>query len=186
MGFLGTSTKVQDMLSQMEIRINHFLHIRQTDFIRGYFSIWIPSVLIAFLIWVALRASIRTRVTQGFLRSVAGLITIFAPPAYWFQFWEWTFRPEGWPNFGAPFELAIAVVITVLFLSRKWSPPFWVGLLLVGAHYAYWYYTTEWVPFATNYASPAGAILGFCSAVAWVRYVGWLRRFATVEAPLAS
>jgi hypothetical protein len=185
MGFFETRA-MELMFLQMEIRINRFLHIRQTDFIRGYFAIWVPSLLIAFLIWCLLRTFARTRVTQEFLRSVAGVITIFAPAAYWFYVYERTFWPVGWPYHGAPFELAIALVITVLFLRGKLRVPFWASVLLIGGHYAYWYYATEWVPFATNYASPAGPILGFCSAMGWVLYVSWTNGSRALNVSLIS
>src|SRR5258708_6231725 len=77
------TSNIAGLLGRMESRINNVLHIRQTDFIRGYFGIWIPTVIVAFLIWVLLRVFHRGRFTQEFLRALAGLITIFAPPTFW-------------------------------------------------------------------------------------------------------
>jgi hypothetical protein len=183
MGFV-TSDAAVSRLSRMDARINQLLHIRQTDFVRGYFAIWIPSVVVAFLIWVVLRTFSRTRVTQEVLRSLAGVLTIFAPPAYWVSFYERTFWTVGWPYRGAPFEMGAALVATLLFLSGKWKVPSWAGLVLLAGHYAYWYFAMERVLFATNYASPAGPILGFCSALAWGLYVSRLRAVKAGGLPL--
>jgi len=39
----------------LEVFLNHLLGIRQTDFIRGYFTIWIPSLILAACIWSLVR-----------------------------------------------------------------------------------------------------------------------------------
>ena len=170
-GLFGESEAIDVTLARMEIRINHFLHIRQTDLIRGYFSMWIPTLVIALLIFGMLRSSSRTRVTREFLRTVAGLITIVAPFAYWVHYWIVTSWPDDWMQNGRPFEMVTALIFAGLLLSRKIEPYFWQVVLLLAAHYTYWYYATEWIPFATNYASPVGPFLSFCAAVAWVRYL---------------
>jgi chromate transport protein ChrA len=172
MSMAFTSIAVSAPFSRMECRINVFLHIRQTDFVRGYFAIWIPSVLVAFLIWFMLRTFASKRLTQRFLRSLAGIITIVAPLAFWVFTYEMTFWPVGRPYVGASFEMATAVVCSLLFLSGKWKVPSWVSLLLIAVHYFFWY------------SGPSGQILGFCSAVAWGLYVSRLRRIEAVGTPL--
>ena len=56
-GFAATSVMFCLSLSaclpflHLEVYLNHLLGIRQTDFIRGYFAIWIPSLIVAACIW---------------------------------------------------------------------------------------------------------------------------------------
>ena len=180
------SIAVAAPFSRMECRINAFLHIRQTDFIRGYFATWVPSALAAVLIWVLLRTFARTRFIKEFLRSSAGAVTIFAPPAFWVFFYEQSFWPVGWPSRGAPFELAIALACTLLFLSGKWKAPPWVSFLLLTVHYVFWYFAGSSNPSYPNYAGPFGPTLGFCAAVVWGLYVSRLRDVLTVGPPIVS
>src|SRR5882724_9785816 len=88
LAFAGTSmvfrasVVVAAPFSRVEARINRFLHISQTDFVRGYLACWIPSVIVALLIWAFLRIFSRSPFTQEFLRSVAGIVVLFTPPAF--------------------------------------------------------------------------------------------------------
>ena len=178
LAFLGTSVTfivsvhVLAPFTRLECRINNFLHIRQTDFIRGYFSVWIASVLAAFLVWVLLRTLGRTRFAEEFLRSVAGITTLFAPLAFWVFVYERSFWPVGWPYRGAPFEIAGALICALLFLSGKWRAPSRAGVLLLAVHYIYWYFAGSSDPAGPDYSGPFGPVLGFCSALAWGQYVG--------------
>lgn len=172
--------------SRMETRINVFLHIRQTDYVRGYFSIWVPSVLVSLLIWVVLRTFARTRFIQGFLRSLAGIVTIFTPMAFWVFLYEHTSRPVGCPWEEAAFEMAAALIFTLLFLLGKWQVPAWASLLLLAAHYVFWYFTPSSDPAQAGYGGPSGPILGFCAAAAWGLYVSRLRKENAVGAPLVG
>jgi hypothetical protein len=192
LGLLGVSMALiasrttAALFTHMEIRINRSLHIQQTDFIRGHFETWIPSVLAAFLVLLILRTCARARFTQEFLRSVAGIITIFAPLAFWLFVYEQGSWSLVWPYNGAPIEVVTALACTLLFLSGRWKTPFWVGVLLLAAHYIFWYFAGESNPYFSNYAGLAGPILGFCSAVAWGLYVSRKRKVEAVGTPVVS
>jgi hypothetical protein len=174
MAFLA-STAILAPFSRLECRINVFLHIRQTDYIRGYFSIWIPSVVVALLIWASLRALDRNEFVEEFLRSLAGIMTISAPLAFWVFYYAQTFWPVGWPYRGAPFEITAALVCALLYVSGRWEIPSWAGFSLVAAHFAFWLFAGSSNPSAADYSGPAGPILGFCATVAWGAYVRRLR-----------
>lgn len=85
------------IFSGMESSINRLLGIRQTDYIRGYFATVIPSVVLAFALWAVLRLSWKTRTTRVILRSVAGMVALFALPALWFYSFQYYGWPFGWP-----------------------------------------------------------------------------------------
>lgn len=159
----------------MEIRINRFLHIRQTDFIRGYFEIWIPTVLAALLILVLWRAFARTRFTHKFLRGVAGIITILCPIVFWVLFYkqnQWSLTEIFVVD---PFEMVVALVCALLFLMGRWRLPLWATVPLLAAHYAFWFLANPSNINYPNYAGPLGPILGFFAATAWVLYVDKMR-----------
>ena len=72
---------------------------------------------------------------------------------------------------GAPFEVTTALVCALLYLSGYWTVPSWAGILILGLHYAFWYWAPSTNPSLPNYAGPIGPTLGFCSAIAWASYV---------------
>jgi hypothetical protein len=167
--------------SRMEYRINELFRIPQTDFVRGYFAIWISSVLLAVLMLVPLRGCARSRCAEEFVRSVGGFITLLIPLMFWVFIYQRTFWPIGWPYEGAPFEIAITLVVTALFVSGRWGVPSWIGLLLLVLHYLYWYIAPSSDPLRPNYMGPFGPILGFCSAVAWATYITRIRKSGGVR-----
>jgi len=59
-------------------------------------------------------------------------------------------------------------------------------LLLLAAHYMYWYFTPSSNPAQAGYGEPTGPILGFCAAAAWGLYVSRLRNVSAVGAPLVG
>lgn len=178
---LIASETMPTLFGRMESRINNFLHISQTDFIRGYFGIWVPTVLGAFLIWILLRAFHRGRYTQEFLRSVAGLITILTPPTFWvvvYVHMSWSFAAR----YRSVIEVTTALVCTLLFLSGKRRVPTWIGFIFLIAHYAFWYYIPGSEHGRPSYLGPFGPLLGLCSAVVWFLYasrLGYVRWLGT-------
>jgi hypothetical protein len=175
--FLGVSllflapTSLRIHFMHLEVEINMFLHIRQTDLIRGYFEYSIPSALVAFFIWLLLRLSSDTRFTKEVLRSVAGAVLLLAPPIFWFCNYQVVGWPFGWPYRWAPFELALMIMCLSLCLFKKSLIPGWVGVLLLLAHFGFWYWVPSTNPALANYAGPIAPILGFCSALVWGFYV---------------
>lgn len=159
----------------MEVSINRFLHIRQTDIIRGYFEFSIPSAVLAFFLWLLLRFASQTKFTTEFLRSAAGVLVLSALPLFWFYV---AFRERGSSDFHHMLlllELAIILIGAVLFLYRVQMYPLWCWIVLIGAHYAFWFYMRSNYQLA-NYAGPIAPIVGFCSGSAWAIYVNQMRR----------
>jgi hypothetical protein len=156
------------IFSRMESSINLLSGIRQTDYIRGYFAIFIPSLILALAIWAVLRLSWRTRPMTEILRSVAGVVALFALPAFWFYTFQYYGWPFGWPYRGAPFELGLALVCTLLFISGKWSIRWWLAVLLLAGHYTFFWVRIGGNYSMPNYAGPIAPILSFASAAAWV------------------
>lgn len=157
---------------RMEIRLNHLLGIRQTDFVRGYFALWIPSILLAILIWCLLRTFARSNLTREFLRSVAGIITVFMPLAFtvvYFKKMSWSLA---WLDKVDWFEIPAALICVLLFLSGRWPLPALAGYLLLAMHFAYWYFVGQSGASSSfaDYGGPYGDALGFCSALAWFQY----------------
>ncbi len=157
--------------SRMESSLNVLLGIRQTDYVRGYFTILIPSMILGSLLWAVLRLLQHTRMSHEILRSVAGLVALFAIPVFWiyaFQRYGW---PFGWPYRGAPFELLAVFICASLLLSRRWQFPMWSALLLLSGHYIFLWWLIGWNPAMPNYSGPIAPILSFCSAVVWAVYI---------------
>ncbi len=171
------SSTVDSAFTRLDFHINAFLHIRQTDFVIPYWALWVPAVAVALLIWLVLRVSARTRFTQGLLRSVAGIIIIVAPLTCCIygalRFPDGMRWPRGWLQALSPVEMAAAVICALRFLSGRWKRPFWVAVLLLAAHYRFWFYfgvfghPFNYLYLPANFSVP----LNFCAAVTWVAYV---------------
>ena len=67
----------------LEVHLNHLLGIRQTDYIRGYFSIWIPSLILAVCLLSLLRLVSRRCNTERVVRPIAGITILLCPTAVW-------------------------------------------------------------------------------------------------------
>ena len=159
---------------RLEININHFLGIRQTDLIRGYFEYLISSMILASCIGIVLHISSGTRLGKEILRSFAGGLLVLAPAIFWFFYYQVVGRAFGWPYRGAPLELSAAMVILALVLIRTWRIRWWLSSLLFAAHYNFWYWRPTSDPGLASYAGPWGPILGFCSALVWGIYIARL------------
>lgn len=174
----ATNFTILAALSRVEARVKIFLHLRQTDYVRGYIALWLPSTLLAFLIWIVLHVSARCRFTKRFLGSAAGVITIVGPFAFWVVNLHEFSWPIGWIYCAAPFETIVALVCALRFLAGKWGAGERATFLLVAAHYIFWYYA-RFSPNA-NPCDPYGpgafiTPLGICAALTWGAYVISLR-----------
>src|ERR1700758_1086891 len=108
-----------DVLSpffQIEFSINRFLHIRQTDLVRGYFAFCISSTLVAICLWGLLRLSSRSALMVEIHRFAVPFVVLLLPSAFWLYVNERFGWPYGFPYHGAPFELLAALACTSLFL----------------------------------------------------------------------
>lgn len=164
---------------RLEFSIDKLLHFPQTDFVGGHIAFAAASMALALCFWLALRLSAGAEVTKRILRSLAGPVVLAAPSAFWLYMYQKHGWPFGWPYRWAPFELALALVCVWLYIAGRWRFPIWFVLLLV-AHYAYWFWIPGGSDSASNYSGPAAPILGFSSALAWAIY---LRHLPKESAP---
>jgi len=159
----------------LEASIKRALHIRLTDVITGYIYHLIASTVLAILIGVCLQVSSRTRFTKWIIRSASGVILLLSPPIFWFCYYQKFGWPFGWPYRWAPLELGAALFCLILYLRKRWRVPGWIGMVLIVAHYFFWYWIPSSNPEAASYRGPIGPILGFCAAMAWVAYIARLQ-----------
>ena len=164
--FAADST-VSSFFSRLESSINVMLGIRQTDFVRGYVAILVPVLGGALLLWGVLRLASQTAIAREILRVWAGLVALFAVPA----FWALAVRDRGFPYQGVPVELAAILICTIAFLKDKLRIPLSIGFLLLAAHYAFYWFVVGGQLHAPNYAGPIAPVMSLCSAVLWVLYV---------------
>jgi hypothetical protein len=162
-----------------EIFLNRLLHIRQTDLIRGYFEYLISSAILALGIGTLLHMFSGTRLTSEILRSVAGVVLLLAPLVFWVCYYQILGWPFGWPYRWAPIELAGAFFCLALYLFGRLPAPRWTGLLLLAAHYSFWYLIPSSDPGRADYAGPIAPVLGFSSTLVWGMYVARLDRAST-------
>src|SRR5580704_6474290 len=97
--FVYASSAVIQTLDQLEFSANKFLHIRQTDFLRGYSEFFLPGMLLALCIWTLLRLSSRAQLAREILRWVGGVAALVAVPAYWLCMTYSAGRRYGWNPF---------------------------------------------------------------------------------------
>ena len=161
-------------LIKMEIYLNHMLHIKQWDFIRGYFAFYLPALIISALIWSLLRLSSRAKLTDQFLFWIAGPLILLAMPSYWlylatkYSYWG-LYGSEIWRLGLSPFEpiVATTIIFAYLFLRQKIS--LWPLVPLFALHFLFWTMPIHAVSFG-----PLGLvapIAGFGASVAWAFYI---------------
>jgi hypothetical protein len=165
---------------RLEIQVNHLLHIRQTDYIRGYFAIWIPSLAVASCIFILLLLLRNLSVSKKLLRSVAGMTIFLSPCAIWTCAFEHNGWSLDWPYKSVWGEAALAVICLWAFLHSPWVVGKWIGLLAFIAHALFWYFFLSTSFYGLNwglphYAGPAGLVLGISAAFIWEIYIRQLR-----------
>jgi len=177
---LMATTGTLAQLGRMERGINDLLHIPNTHLLRGYFAVWIPSVCVAALLWILLRALAHKPFAQRVLPSAMGIIILSAPAAFRLCF----FHHDSWPVDWWPWAgLAETAICAVLLISREWKWPLWAAWVLLIAHYGTWYFFVPGSQFySPGYNGPAGPILGLCSALAWSVYFKRLNEFRKIGA----
>jgi hypothetical protein len=167
---LALSARLLRLSTRMEVGINHLIGISQSDMIRGYFSILIPSAAVALVLWLLLWASSQSSTTRRILRF-GGVFVLFVPAVFWFFVYQRHGWPFGWPYRGAPIELGVAILCTWMFLFRRWPLGWWLSITLLALHYAFFWFRVGGDPYMPNLAGPIMPILGFCSAAVWGLYV---------------
>jgi hypothetical protein len=183
-GFAAVSTLFSSNLTaslpfiHLEVYLNHLLGIRQTDFIRGYFTIWIPGLIFAMCIWGLLQLLIRLRITQSLLRFAAGMIIVLCPAMFWTCLYERNGWSPQWPYKTIWGEATLATICLFVFLKGDWARSRRFGVLAFVGHCIFWYCFTvglrplRWVDWESPvYGGPFGMAFDFCSLLTWVLYV---------------
>ena len=148
----------------MEAIINRSLHIQQTDFIRGYFAFYLPSLAVAACIWVLLRLLANTDFAHMLLKQLAGLVAILAAPGFFL------FVNNG--RLGSEMaELVPVAAIAVMCFRNAKALPTWVVVVVFAAHNVFWFWQFGFRLSTFNYSGPLAPIACFFSATAWLLYL---------------
>jgi len=170
----ANSPSVSNPFGHLEMRMNHLLGIRQTDYIRGHFEFWIPALALAFCVLVLLRLFSKAAVTKKILRYFAGVAALFFLPVVV----NYVDQNRGWllaPPYGTISELVFAATVFFLFAYKKAPVPLSLSLAIVIAHYVFWYSfrgrlrIPNWD--APGCFGPLGPIIALGASVVWVAYV---------------
>ena len=140
----------------MERGLNAFIGLPYSDFTRGYFAIWIPTVVLALLVWVGLRRS-------GILVSRYALALTIATPLI---VWILIGRNPWHYGITLPVIELLAVVVSRIVLNRCGVKSLLksVQFSCILLHFGFWYFLTESDPSFPGYDGPFGPILGACAA----------------------
>ena len=159
----------------LERRLNQTLHIRQGDYLRGYFGFAIPTIILAGGILLLIRIFSRTRPTRHLLRFTAGLAALFLYPAFWFVGYGKGSPFLGGPLRGAPLEITCVLAVFLLAVYGKKPLLGWMAAFVIAGHFFFWDwimdggFNPEWgIP---GYLGPYGLIIAFLSAAAWLAYI---------------
>jgi hypothetical protein len=170
----------------LEVHLNHLLGIRQTDFIRGYFTIWIPSLILAACVWSLVRFLSRRRYSGWALQSLLGIIILLCPAAIWTCKYEQNGWSLQWPYKTVCGEALLATICFVLFLKGPSAMSRRVGVIAFLGHCIFWYWFTSDGFHSLNwempgYDGPVGMVSGFCALLIWGLY-----KYGFSEHPLES
>ena len=173
--FLNGPRSVVSALFRMEISIQAFLHLRQTDLHLGYLAFFLPATALTLCIWISLRLYSHTRLTQELLRTVAGFASLAAPAVCWLCEAYIGRRRYGWNPLQAiqTYELAVVLVFLTLYLAKKWPIPWWGSILIISLHFAFWFWQFGPYSLLLHYGGPLvlEPIIGLSSTLAWVLYI---------------
>jgi hypothetical protein len=161
----------------LEVSLNHLLGIRQTDYIRGYFTVWIPSLVLAMCLLTLLRFLIGLSLARWIMQSVAGILILLSPTAVWTCGYEQNGWSLQWPYKLIWGEAALAMICFCIFLKGPREASRKIGLSGLFGHYLFWYWFTgggfrspnllHWGPL---YGGPFGMVLGISALLVWGLY----------------
>lgn len=162
----------------LEVDLNHLLAIRQTDYIRGYFTVWIPALVLAVCLLTLLRLLSGLRLTRWTMQSLAGILILLSPTVVWTCGYElqsrWSLQ---WPYKLIWGEAALALICFCIFLKGPREASLKIGLAGLFSHCLFWYWFEEngfYSPFSLHwgplYSGPFGMVLGFSALLVWGRY----------------
>jgi hypothetical protein len=162
----------------LEVYLNHLLGIRQTDYICGYFTVWIPSLVLAMCLLTLLRFLSRSSPTTWIMQRVAGVLILLAPTAVWtFGYAQQSGWSLQWPYKMIWGEAALALICFCIFVKGPRGVSLKIGLLGFLGHYLFWYWlagngfhlpcSLYWGPL---YGHLFGMVLGFSALLVWGLY----------------
>lgn len=175
----GVSRAASIPFVHLEVHLNHFLGITQTDYIRGYFTVWIPSVVLAVCLLSLLRLPNRLGRRKSFIQSSAvGLLILLCPTAIWTCGYELNGWSLQWPYKPIWGEAALVMICFFVFLKGPWKASRKIGLLALLVHCLFWYWFISdgfHSPDSLNwgmpgYAGPFGMVLGASALLCWGVY----------------
>lgn len=175
--FQHSPHSLSSVLNELEFAINRYLHIRQTDFITGYWQFFIPGVALAVLFTSLLRTNSDSHFTEVIVRWVAGVAAVALAPAW---LCATDIQVHGW-TFAAAIqvcELSVVVCYVVFYLRGTHTVPWFWGVPIVVVHYAFWFWQFR-LFFLTLVRGWGGAVavapvIGLCSGLAWLLYTAKL------------
>jgi hypothetical protein len=162
----------------LEVYLNHLLDIRQTDYIRGYLTVWIPSLVFAMCLLTLLRFLSGLSLTTWIMQRVAGVLILLSPTAVWtFGYAQQSRWSLQWPYKMIWSEAALALICFRIFLKAPRETSLKIGLSALFGHYVFWYWFTGdgfrspsslyWGPL---YGHLFGMVLGFFALLVWGLY----------------
>ena len=143
--------------------------------VEGHTAFLLLTLVTALCIFLIFRLASRTFWAKEFLRSVAGIVSLVAVPAFWLNITRVYPQPPELPNPGRAWlflELTLAIAAAVSYLLGKWSLPGWVGAVLIISHHVFW----AWLFLGGVYFwySPFEFLIpasGLFASLAWVLFV---------------
>lgn len=168
----------------LEVYLNYHLGIRQTDYIRGYLTVWIPSLVLAICLLILLRFLSGLSLTKWIMQSMAGILIVLCPTAVWTCGYERNGWSLQWPYKMIWGEAALVLICICIFLKGSSELSRKIGLSALLGHCIFWYWfmgdglhlpNFNWeIP---GYGGPFGMVVGICTLVVWSLYAYRTRRF---------
>lgn len=163
---------------RLEVYLNHHLGIRQTDYIRGYFTVWIPSLILATCLLGLLRLLSGLGLTKWIMQSLAGILLLLCPTAVWTCGYERNGWSLQWPYKMIWGEAVVVLICVCIFLKGSSQVSRKIGLSALLGHCIFWYWfedggfhlppNFEWgIP---GYSGPIGMVVGICTLLVWGLY----------------
>jgi hypothetical protein len=186
--FLFDFRPATSALFRMNVAIYRRLHllpdlkVPKDSYTGEYFAFFVPALVLAFCLWLLLRLCCRVEFIREFLRSVAGIAALVAPPVWWLCFTYGANRRYGWTPFAATqfHEVVLVLALAMLYLYRNWPSSEWAAIAVLVLHYGFWFWQFGPHFFFMGYGGPIAPAAGLCAGLAWLLYLGQLRRLQSV------
>ena len=108
--------------------------------IRGYFTIWIPTLVLALSLLMLSRYLIARYITGFALHAQAAMAILLSPVAVWTCRYEQNGWSLQWPYKTIWGEAALASICVGIFLMAPWEISRKMGLSALLGHCVFWYW----------------------------------------------